>query len=238
VNGKINVLVLDTSTACAAIGLGLRSGSRYGEKTDGSQKHGRDLIPRIASILSSGGIKPAELDAIAVGLGPGSYTGLRVGVTAAKTLAYVTGAALFGLDSLEAIAWNSPDTARRVSVVADAQRGDVYSSDFTREAPGEPLVCIRTSHIEALDSWLARLEPGTLVLGPGLDSPRIAGRMPAEFLSQRSELNYPEGTRLIDLAARECAAGQPENAWLLEPRYLRKSAAEEKWESRGPASSG
>jgi tRNA threonylcarbamoyladenosine biosynthesis protein TsaB len=233
----MNLLVLDTSTGYAAIGLGLRTGARYAAQTDGSQKHGRDLIPCIATLLSSGGIKPTELDAIAVGLGPGSYTGLRVGVTAAKTLAYVTGAALFGLDSLEAIAWNSPDAALRVSVVADAQRGDVYSSDFTREAPGEPLVCIRTSHIEALDSWLARLEPGTLVLGPGLDSPRIAEKVPAQFRSQGGELNYPEGTRLIDLAARECAARQPENAWLLEPHYLRKSAAEEKWDSRAPAAS-
>jgi tRNA threonylcarbamoyladenosine biosynthesis protein TsaB len=238
VNGKLNVLVLDTSTMCAAIGLALRSDLRYTERTDGAQKHGRDLIPCIAKILSRAGIKPAELDAIAVGLGPGSYTGLRVGVTAAKTLAYVTRAALFGLDSLEAIAWNAPDSALRVSVVADAQRGDVYSSDFTRAAPGEPLTCVRASHVEALDAWLARLEPGSLVLGPGLDSPRIAEKVPAQFISQGGELNYPEGTRLIDLAARECAAGQPQNAWLLEPRYLRKSAAEEKWESRAPAAPG
>jgi hypothetical protein len=69
-------------------------------------------------------------------------------------------------------------------------------------------------------------------------SNRYAGKMPADFLSRGAELNNPEGARLIDLGAGECAAGQPENAWLLEPRYLRKSAAEEKWESRAPAASG
>jgi tRNA threonylcarbamoyladenosine biosynthesis protein TsaB len=93
------------------------------------------------------------------------------------------------------------------------------------------------TQIEPLEEWLARLEPGTLVLGPGLDSPRIAARLPSDLLAHPTELNYPEGSRLILLADRECAAGQRENAWLLEPRYLRKSAAEEKWESRGPLQS-
>jgi tRNA threonylcarbamoyladenosine biosynthesis protein TsaB len=231
------MLALDTSTRCAAIGLKLRSGIVYSEKTDGSQQHGRDLIPRIAMILARGGIEARELEAIGVGLGPGSYTGLRVGVTAAKTLAYVTGAAIFGLDSLEAVAWNAPESAPRVSVFVDAQRGDVYSADFLRAAPGDPLACTRTSHIERLEDWLARLEPGTLVLGPGVDSPRIAPRLPKDLLAQSGDLNYPQGTRLIHLAGRECAAGRGENAWLLEPRYLRKSAAEEKWESRGPLAS-
>jgi tRNA threonylcarbamoyladenosine biosynthesis protein TsaB len=224
------MLVLDTSTSFAAIGLALRSGAVYADKTDGSQKHGRDLIPRVGLILAGGGLEPRELEAIGVGLGPGSYTGLRIGVTAAKTLAYATGAAIFGLDSLEAIAWNAPDSVLRVSVFADAQRGDVYSADFTRTAPGGPLVCARMSQIEPLQDWLARLGPGTLVLGPGLDSPRIAGHVPPELLANAGELNYPEGSRLIALADRECTAGRCENAWLLEPRYLRKSAAEEKWE--------
>ena len=234
VNGKMNMLVMDTSTRRAAIGLALRSGVVFADETDGSQKHGRDLIPRIAMILARGGVEARELEAIGVGLGPGSYTGLRVGVTAAKTLAYATRAAIVGLDSLEAIAWNAPHSALRVSVFADAQRGDVYSADFTRAAPGDPLDCIRTSQIEPLEVWLARLEPGTLVLGPGIDSPRIAAQVPRDLLAHRGEMNYPEGSRLIHLADRECAAGRTENAWLLEPRYLRKSAAEEKWESRGP----
>jgi tRNA threonylcarbamoyladenosine biosynthesis protein TsaB len=149
-------------------------------------------------------------------------------VTAAKTLAYATGAAIFGLDSLEAIAGNAPDVVARVSVVADAQRGDVYSADFTRAAPGEPLVCVRVSQIEPLALWLARLGPGILVLGPGLDSPRIAEQVPREYLAVDGTMNYPQGSSLLALADRANALGRRENVWLLEPRYLRPSAAEEK----------
>ena len=61
-------------------------------------------------------------------------------MTAAKTLAYATGAALVGLDSLEAVACNAPEDALRVSVVADAQRGDVYSAEFARTSVGKILV--------------------------------------------------------------------------------------------------
>ena len=120
VHGSLNVLALDTSTERAAIGLGTRSGMVYAETTDAARKHGRDLIPRLAEILAKGGLSPRDIEVIGVGVGPGSFTGLRVGVTAAKTLAYTTGAVLIGLDSLEVVACNAPAEVLRVSVVGDA----------------------------------------------------------------------------------------------------------------------
>ncbi len=165
-------------------------------------------------------------------MGPGSYTGLRVGVMAAKTLAYLTGAPLIGLNSLEAVAWNAPGSVRRVCVVADAQRGDVYSADFIRKALDEPLECVRASEIEPLSTWARRFEPGMLVLGPGLESTSIRLQVPPELLSADAAMNYPDGKRLLELLDREWQAGRREDVWLVEPRYLRRSAAEEKWESR------
>ncbi len=233
----MNMLALDTSGGRAAIGLVARSGVAFAETIDASRKHGRDLVPRLAEIFRKAGLLPRDIEAIGVGVGPGSYTGLRVGVTAAKTLAYATGAALIGLDSLEAVAWNAPAAVLRVSVIADAQRGDVYSAEFTRLAPGEPLACTRASQIESLADWLGRLEPGTLVLGPALDSRRIAERVPLDLTGADTELNYADGSRLIELTRREWTAGRRENAWLLEPRSLRKSAAEDQWDSRKHAAS-
>jgi tRNA threonylcarbamoyladenosine biosynthesis protein TsaB len=228
----MNVLVMDTSTGRAAIGLKVRSGLVCADSTDASQRHGRDLIPSLSKLLTRAGIKARGIEVIGVGLGPGSYTGLRVGVMAAKTLAYVTGAPLVGLDSLEAVAWNAPGSARRISVVADAQRGDVYSAEFFRKAPEEPLECARESQIEPLATWAGRLEPGTLVLGPGLESTAIRLQVPPELLAADTGMNYPDGRRLLDILDREWAAGRRENMWLVEPRYLRRSAAEEKWDSR------
>src|SRR5262245_62607793 len=99
----MNVLAIDTSTERAVLALSGVDGRLCVATIDAARRHGRDLVPGIRGLLDSAGVSVGDLEAIAVGLGPGSYTGLRVGVTAAKTLAYVTGVALLGLDSLHAI---------------------------------------------------------------------------------------------------------------------------------------
>ena len=85
------------SVACAERGKLLTS-----ELLRSDQRSAQSLIPAIESILKSRGWVPADLDGIAVAVGPGSFTGLRVGVTTAKVLAWACGAALYGIDSLEA----------------------------------------------------------------------------------------------------------------------------------------
>lgn len=98
----MNLLSLDTSTK-HAIALATEAGLFCMTTPESVRRHGRDLIPQIGSLLEAAGIRAKDLDAIAVGLGPGSYTGLRVGVTAAKTLAYAVGRS------------SSPSTASRPS---------------------------------------------------------------------------------------------------------------------------
>jgi tRNA threonylcarbamoyladenosine biosynthesis protein TsaB len=226
-------LALDTSTERAAIGLSLATGREFTASIAAGRRHGRDLIPQLAAMLNKAGLSPADVNVFAVGLGPGSYTGLRVGLAAAKTLAYVTGAAIVGLDSMEVIGRNAPADALQISVVADAQRGDVYVAEFARAAPGAHLVPSRGSRIEPLCAWLARLEPGVLVLGPGLDSGQIRAAVPLEVMLSDPERNYPDGRRLIELAREVWNSGRRDNPWLLEPLYLRKSAAEEQWKGKG-----
>jgi tRNA threonylcarbamoyladenosine biosynthesis protein TsaB len=228
----MKLLVLDTSTERAAIGLSRSSGLPYIATMEAVRQHGRDLIPWLGAILAEAGASPRDLDLIGVGLGPGSYTGLRVGLTAAKTLAFATGAAIVGLDSMEAVARNAPAEALRVNVVADAQRSDVYVAEFARAKPGAPLVETRASRIEPHSAWLARLETGALVLGPGLFSPRIRNSVPPELMNPESELNYPDGGRLIELAREAWAGGRRDDPWLLEPRYLRRSSAEQQWDEK------
>ena len=97
---------------------------------DGSRRRGRDLVPGLRDLLAEAQARAIDLGLIAVGLGPGSYTGLRIGLTAARTLAYAADADLIGFDSLEGWARTASPESVRVYVVADAQRGDVYSADF------------------------------------------------------------------------------------------------------------
>jgi tRNA threonylcarbamoyladenosine biosynthesis protein TsaB len=228
----MNYVVLDTSTDSAAIGVKAGASVTIAAPSEVPRRHGRDLIPRLQDALNQLGLSPSNLDVVAVGLGPGSYTGLRIGLAAAKTLAYVSGAAIIGLDSLEAVALNSPPDALRISVISDAQRGDVYSADFVREFPGAIPVATMTTRIEPLADWAARVEPGTFVIGPGLDSPRIRPALPGGIVIAEPSLNRPDAARLLELAVRTIERGQRDDLWAIEPHYLRRSAAEEQWEAR------
>ncbi len=235
-SSNANILALDASGDRSALGVLTAAGAVLDVETDSGRKHGRDLIPAIRDLLRTAGVRPLELDMIAVGLGPGSYTGMRIGLTAARTLARAAGARLAGLDTLEAIARNAPADATRVAVVGDAQRGDVYAADFVREAPGAALVALGPSRIEPLAAWAARIEPGTLILGPGLRSAAIRASLPVGVAVDPDDpIHRPAGRRLIELALRalDAPAVDPDQ---LEPNYLRRSAAEDQWDARADRS--
>jgi tRNA threonylcarbamoyladenosine biosynthesis protein TsaB len=226
----LNLLALDTATSAAAVALMTAAGAAHGATPDPSERHGRNLLPAVRELLRNAGLTARDLGGIAVGLGPGSYTGLRIGVTAAKTLAYALGVPLVGLDSLEVLARNAPDTALLVAAVADAQRGDVYAAEFRRQAAGAPLTRVGRTRVEGRDTWLGGLAAGTLVVGPGLD--RLGAPLPGHVVRGTPEMSRPDPLRLLDLAREAWISGRRDDPWALEPLYLRRSAAEEQWDQR------
>jgi tRNA threonylcarbamoyladenosine biosynthesis protein TsaB len=228
---RVKLLALDTSTNYAAVALGLSDHSILFTDPDPTQRHGRGLLPAVQELLRQAGLSVMDLDGFAVGLGPGSYTGLRVGVTAIKTLAFATGRPLVGLESYDVIAANAPVDVLRVSVVGDAQRGDLFSAEFSRARPGEPLLREGPTRVEPITAWRARLDPSTLVLGPALEPPaKLLVDVPGPADPSN---NRPDGVRLIALARQTLASGRRDEPWLLEPIYLRRSAAEDLWERKG-----
>jgi len=226
----MGTLVLDTSTDHAVVAASRESGIETGLTTIEDRRHGRELVPMIQQAVARVKLSLSELTLIGIGLGPGSYTGLRIAVTAAKTLAYVSGAAVVGWDSLAAIAANAPTHECDVSVIADAQRGDLYVADFHRLTPHGPLSARGPSHVEPLDLWLVRRAPDTYVLGPALDNPRLRERLPSSLRLAPPELNRPNWRHMLSITQELFLSGQRFSVWDLEPNYLRRSSAEEKWE--------
>lgn len=232
--GPRNLLVIDTSTDRTAVAVWTRAGEVHVGPTETAGRHGRDLLPHVRDVLGAAHLAARDLDLVAVGLGPGSYTGLRIGLTAARILAYAAGAGFLGFDSLEGMARGAPDDALRVHAVADAQRGDVYASEFAREGPGKSLVCVSRARIQPLASWAGGLAGNAMVLGPGLDSPRILRAVPSGLEVAGPELRRPRATSLVGLALDLARDGRRDDLQTTEPNYLRRSAAEDQWDARGP----
>jgi tRNA threonylcarbamoyladenosine biosynthesis protein TsaB len=226
---EVNLLALDTSTRAAALALALAEGRLFEAAPDPDRKHGRSLLPAIADLLRQAELEVRAIQAIGVGIGPGSYTGLRIGLTAAKTLAYAIGANLVGFDSLELLAQNAPPDALRVAVISDAQRDTLYSADFRRTLAGGPLERSSPTRVETRQGWLERLEPETLVLGPDLHLLRPP--LPATILRAPAEAGIPRGRHVAHLARTALHSGHVLDPALLEPAYLRASAAEEQWKN-------
>jgi tRNA threonylcarbamoyladenosine biosynthesis protein TsaB len=227
----LNILAIDTSTIRAAVAISTRGGAIHEAPDGGSRQHGRSLLPVVRAALGAAGLTPTDLDLVAVGLGPGSYTGLRIGLTAAKTLAFATGRPLVGLDSLESIARNAPADAERVTVVADAQRGDFYTADFVRHEPAGPLLRQGPTRIEPQQHLTGRLVAGVFVVGPGLE--RLRPDLPSSAHAADPDSNWPQGPHLLRLAREAWDAGIRADTLFVEPHYLRRSAAEDLWDARG-----
>src|SRR5207245_2934455 len=121
----------------------------------------------LAELLAQQGWKARELDAVFVSRGPGSYTGLRVGIMSAKTLSYATGCALLGIETFAAVAHQAPVGMARLDVIADAQQGRVYVQSFERTAE-ETWQAVTALSIQRFDEWSSSRDASAGVSGPGL----------------------------------------------------------------------
>ncbi len=191
------------------------------------QRSARSLAPAIGELLTQVGWKPGDVELVAVTVGPGSFTGLRVGVTTAKTFAYAVGAQALGLNTLEVIAAQVPRDlpGETLAAALDAHRGEVFAAAFRRGGAGTA-EWLQEAAIVTRDDWLASLPPGCLVSGPVLS--QLADRVPAGRICVPSELWHPTAATVGRLAAAKHAAGPSGDPWGLVPLYMRRSAAEEK----------
>jgi tRNA threonylcarbamoyladenosine biosynthesis protein TsaB len=190
----------------------------------------QSLAPAVGSLLREVAWRGAEIDLVAVTSGPGSFTGLRVGVTTAKALAYATGADVLGVDTLETIAARAPGDVQLLSAAVDAHRGEVVAQSFQRH-PGGWLEPTGDAKLVEVDAWLGSLAGDTVVTGPVLR--KLADRLPARLTVLDPQYWSPTAAAVARLAARDHAAGRRDDLWRLVPRYFRRSAAEETWDERG-----
>ena len=178
-------------------------------------RRGRDLVPGIERMLAAADLRPGDLDLIACGVGPGSFTGIRIGIATAATLAYAAGVPVLDVGSLHGIAENAPADAEHVLVALDARRGHVFAGLFRR---GVLEGAYRNVEPDALAADLAE---DTWVLG---DAREAYAEVFARFPGTADAPVRPDA--IAHLAAARLAKGERKRPDELRPLYLRLSDPE------------
>jgi tRNA threonylcarbamoyladenosine biosynthesis protein TsaB len=165
------------------------------------------------------------MELVAVTSGPGSFTGLRIGVTTAKTLAYAVGAEIIGVDTLDVIAAQARAPAGRLWPIVDAQRQELFTAEF-EVSHDEVTRRVGDTVVMKQEQWVAQLRASDRVTGPALRI--LTASLPADVVAAPEELWQPTAAAVGQVAWRAYQAGQRDDVWKLLPNYHRLSAAEEK----------
>jgi len=249
------VLAVDTSTAALAVAV-VRGGQAIAEERSMAERnHSLLTVSKLRDVLAEAGVGAEQLDAIAVGKGPGSYTGMRIGVTIAKTLSWVWNVPVVGVSSLEALALGAynagltaptdpavPAEQEWIVPLMDARRGQVYTALF--HAAGYPAGWQRLEEdgIRLMEDWVDKLSAAAQ---SGDDRParvRLAGdyEMHEAACDRLSELLQPlgiavertagsmEGRWVGVIGAARLRQGLTEDAHTLVPNYTQLTEAEAK----------
>src|SRR5947209_3416541 len=173
------MLLIETSGRIGRVGIAAGRTLLAERRLDEKRRHARDLAPAVADLLREQAWTPRDLAAVVVGIGPGSYTGLRVGIMSAKALAFATGCRLVGVPTFHVLAFQAETPAAELVLVADAQREKVYFQTFRRAAAGAEFQSAIALAARDAGELMAVLSPHAAVGGPGLE--KVRRHVPAEM---------------------------------------------------------
>jgi len=234
------VVGIDTATPQTSVAIGTEIEVLARASVAGRARQ-ESVTPALDQLLAWAGLEVGQVGGIAVGIGPGLFTGLRVGVETAKSLAQVLRVPIVGISSLDALAYAVRYTkSRRIVAVIDARRGEVFAASY-RSVPGG-VVREDEPRVLAPDHLVAELQatPGeVLCVGNGAILYRreiadVGSRV--EFASPA--VGHPDAASLVELAAPRFLREEHDRLFDVVPLYLRKSDAEIAWDQRARGAQG
>jgi tRNA threonylcarbamoyladenosine biosynthesis protein TsaB len=225
----MKVLSIETSTMLGGVAVldsdvGLLAETKVSVKTGHSER----LMSEVDQALRACGLGLGDLDAVAVAVGPGSFTGLRIGLSTAKGLAFRTGLNIVAVPTLEAFAMNFPFSAHPVCPMLDARKGEVYAGVFVSGSEGARRLVPETS-VRA-DELAMRLKGHEKVVFAGegalIYREAITRAFQGEALFAPPHLNVPSPASVASLGLKKALDGEFSEPAALSPFYIRKSEAE------------
>lgn len=230
----MKILGIDTSSMAASVAV-IEDNKLICEYTINTKKtHSQKLMPMIENMLGLSDLNVREIDAIAVCEGPGSFTGLRIGMATAKAIAHVNDIPVIGVNSLEALAANMNLCDKKICSILDAQRNQVYTGRYQYE--GTKLVEIKEIGIQQIDELLEELAQSGeqwILVGEAVYKYE-------DKIREISNIEIPAASNNVTKAGSLCSVAKVKfdegkdifDCYAVNPLYIRKSQAEEQYEEK------
>ena len=232
----MSILSIDTSSQVSSVAV--LSAERVAAEISmqGALTHSETLMPHIETALRMARVEKSELEGIAVSIGPGSFTGLRIGLASAKMMAYALHIPLIAVPTLEALAHHYICEGVRLVPMMDAQKGNVYAQEFVWRADGDALILqeIRSLAILPLTEVIAGLENAeqpVILLGDAMQK-KTTLALPANVRLAPIHARMPRAACVGLAALTRLTRGEIDDPMTAAPLYLRRSEAEVLWEKR------
>ncbi|MCP3935252.1 MAG: tRNA (adenosine(37)-N6)-threonylcarbamoyltransferase complex dimerization subunit type 1 TsaB [Actinomycetia bacterium] len=226
------ILAIETATPQVGVALASFDGAVASFHASRDRRHAESLVPAIDFVCRQAGVVPADLGAVAVDVGPGLFTGLRVGLSTAKTMAHALRIPMVGISSLDLLAFSARLTERHIVAGVDARRGEIFVATYRRVHGGvqrltEPTVTTP----DVVGGVVEAFGEDCLFVGDGMS--RYADtfcRLRGVEMATES-LRYPSAAALAELAHSKAVREEFVQPRDIEPIYLREPDATPNWKS-------
>jgi tRNA threonylcarbamoyl adenosine modification protein YeaZ len=226
------ILGIDTSTTTGGIALVSETQLIANYQLDVTVTHSARLFPAIDAVLRDAQLTLKEINGIAVAIGPGSFTGLRIGVAAAKSLAYLNKVPLVGVPTLDALAHPFNQSNQLICPILDALRGEVYTALY--KANTGKLEKKSEDIVTTIPALLEQITQSCLFSGNAIAKYKteIITRLGIQAVFAPINLQVVLPSSVAELGLQKLIAGIQDDPLKLEPRYLRRPEAELVWERK------
>lgn len=228
----MKILALDSSSIVATAAL-IDGNKMIGEMTINHKKnHSQKLMPLIQKLLDEVEVKIQDVDGFGVSIGPGSFTGIRIGVSTAKALAQVGNKPLVGISTLEGLAFNLPYSEGLLCPILDAQREQIYTALYQWQ--GQKMLCIEKDQAVSVKDWIEELSKrGEKIhlIGDGIPkyAEQFQDRLGEKIWIAPIASRMPRASSIASLSLEKILKGQASDYKSVVPNYIRKSQAQQKF---------
>lgn len=226
------ILALETSGRVGSVAVARGDRVLTVQRFTADQRHAVELLPTVQRLCHDAGFAPGQLDEVYVSTGPGSFTGLRIGITVARTLAWSAGASVVAVPTLEVIAQNALDydpPPDALGVILDAKRGRIFAAAMAKH--GDEYQRVDEPTEWEPHTFIRSLPAGSALMGEGMAYHQTAIQASGLPVLPAS-LNRPRAETVHRIGHRLALAGRYDDPRTLVPVYIRRPEAEEVWDRR------